>query len=58
MLREETGSPVSMYARTTSVKICWWRFCCNTVGLMTFRRQQTSTVLAGPRRYTTILILV
>ena len=23
MLREETGSPVSMYARTTSVRICW-----------------------------------
>jgi hypothetical protein len=58
MLRDETGSPVSMYARTTSVKICWWRFCCKTVGLMTFRRQQASTALAGPRRYTSTLILV
>jgi hypothetical protein len=58
MLRDETGSPVSMYARTTSVKICWWRFCCKTVGLMTFRRQQASTAPASPRRYTTIVISV
>jgi hypothetical protein len=38
MLREETGSPVSMYSRTKSVKICWWRFCCRTVELTGIRK--------------------
>src|ERR1700678_3930991 len=33
-LRDETGSPVSMYTRTSSVKICWLRFDCRTVGLI------------------------
>src|SRR5579864_1386902 len=28
-VRDETGSPVSMYARTTSASTCRWRFCCN-----------------------------
>src|ERR1700678_3930990 len=33
-LRDETGSPVLMYTRTRSVKICWLRFDCRTVGLI------------------------
>ncbi len=28
-VRDETGSPVSMYSRTTSASTCRWRFCCN-----------------------------
>jgi hypothetical protein len=34
ILLDDTGSPVSMYVRTTSLKICWCRLCWRTVEVM------------------------